>query len=50
MADNTKNIQPVATGQVNEEEQALQLTDLWALVWDHKWWYVFSILLALFLA
>ena len=33
-----------------EEEQTIQLTDLWALVWDHKWWYVFSILVFLFLA
>ena len=24
-----------------EEEQSLQLSDLWALIWDHKWWYVF---------
>ena len=32
------------------EEQSLQLTDLWALIWDHKWWYVFCILVALFAA
>ena len=30
-----------------EEEQTIQLADLWSLVWDHKWWYVFSLLLFL---
>ena len=30
-----------------EEEQSLQLSDLWALIWDHKWWYVFSLLVFL---
>ena len=39
------------TGQQGqEEEQTLQLSELWALVWDHKWWYIFCILAALFLA
>ena len=37
MSENQNNI-PVATGNnVNEEEQSLQLSDLWALVWDNKW-------------
>ena len=50
MADSNLNNLPVSNSQVDEEGQTLQLADLWALVWDHKWWYVFSILAALFLA
>ena len=51
MSNNNQNNVPVYTGQPNnEEEQSIQLADLWALVWDHKWWYIASILLALFLA
>ena len=50
MVDKNLNNSPVTTGQVNQEEQSFQLTDLWALIWNHKWWYVFSILAALFLA
>ena len=50
MADSNLNNLPISNGQSDEEGQTLQLTDLWALVWDHKWWYVFSILAALFLA
>ena len=51
MADSNQNNLPVMTGQnVNEEDQSLQLADLWALVWDHKWWYVICILVALMIA
>ena len=50
MADNTLNNQPVAAGPRKEDEQSFQLNDLLALVWDHKWWYVFSILAALLIA
>ena len=51
MAENNQNNIPVYTGQANsDDEQSLQLADLWALVWDHKWWYVFCILAALFIA
>ena len=51
MADSNQNNLPVMTGQnVNEEDQSLQLADLWALIWDHKWWYVICILAALFAA
>ena len=49
MADSNQNNLPVF-GVQTEEEQTLQLADLWALIWDHKWWYVSSILLALLLA
>ena len=51
MAENNLNNFPVYTGQANnDEEQSLQLTDLWALVWDHKWWYAICILAALLAA
>ena len=51
MADSNQTNLPVMTGQnVNEEDQSLQLADLWALVWDHKWWYVICILVALMIA
>ena len=51
MSESNKNNLPVYNGLVEaEEEQSLQLADLWALVWDHKWWYVFCILVALLAA
>ena len=31
-----------------EEKSSLTLSDIWALVWGHKWWYLIS--LAFFLA
>ena len=33
-----------------EEESSFQLSDLWHLVWDHKWWYVLAVGVALFVA
>ena len=33
-----------------EEESSFQLSDLWHLVWDHKWWYVLVVGVALFVA
>ena len=33
-----------------EEEQTIQLSDIWALVWNHKWWYLLSILVCLMIA
>ena len=51
MSENKLNNLPVYNGQGDsDEEQSLQLADLWALVWDHKWWYVICILVALFAA
>ena len=48
MSESNQNNLPVYNVQgSNEEEQSLQLADLWALVWDHKWWYVICILVAL---
>ena len=38
MSESNQNNLPVYNVQgSNEEEQSLQLADLWALVWDHKW-------------
>lgn len=28
-----------------EQESSLQLIDIWHLIWDHKWWYVLSVLI-----
>lgn len=33
-----------------EEESSFTLSDIWNLVWDHKWWYVLSLAVAIFLA
>ena len=51
MSESNLNNLPVYNVQgESEEEQSLQLADLWALVWDHKWWYVICILVALMAA
>ena len=51
MSESKQNNLPIYNGQNNDEEdQSLQLADLWAIIWDHKWWYVVCILLALFAA
>ena len=51
MSESKLNNLPVYNVQGDsEEEQSLQLADLWALVWDHKWWYVICILVALMAA
>ena len=36
--------------QATEEESTIQLSDLWAMVWGHKWWYVASVIVCLCLA
>ena len=33
--------------QVNEDESSIQLSDLWNMIWDHKWWYVISLFICL---
>ena len=33
-----------------EDESTLQLADLWNLVWEHKWWYVLTVAVAVFCA
>ena len=35
------NIQPAHAGQ--DENNGLNLQDIWHMVWDYKWWYVLSI-------
>jgi uncharacterized protein involved in exopolysaccharide biosynthesis len=50
MSEYTQTSLQVQAGQENEEEQSLQLRDLWGLIWGHKWWYVFCVLIALFAA
>ena len=36
--------------QQQEDEPQIQLIDLWHMVWDHKWWYVVSVALCVFVA
>ena len=31
----------------HEEESTIQLTELWSMIWDHKWWYVLSVFVCL---
>ena len=50
MSELNQNNSLVQAGHENEEDQSLQLTDLWNLIWDNKWWYIFCILVALFIA
>ncbi|MBE6231266.1 MAG: polysaccharide biosynthesis tyrosine autokinase [Bacteroidales bacterium] len=33
-----------------EEENAIQFADLWAMIWDNKWWYVISVAVCIFFA
>ena len=33
-----------------EEESSFSLADIWHLVWDHKWWYVLGVAIALCVA
>jgi capsular exopolysaccharide synthesis family protein len=47
MSENTKNINNTFN---KEEDASFRLTDLWHLVWDHKWWYVLALTAAVFLA
>ena len=35
---------------LQEDESSIQLIDLWHMVWDHKWWYVASVIVCLLLA
>ena len=45
-----ENINNPQSFHQNEEESSLQLSDLWNMVWNHKWWYVASVILCLILA
>ena len=31
----------------HEEESTIQLTELWSMIWNHKWWYVLSVFVCL---
>lgn len=47
MAENNyNNSQPFQ----REEENSIQITDLWAMIWDNKWWYVISVAVCIFFA
>ena len=35
---------------IQEDESAIQLIDLWHMIWDHKWWYVASVFVCLIFA
>ncbi|MBR5700538.1 MAG: hypothetical protein IKX37_05540, partial [Bacteroidales bacterium] len=52
MAENNTNLNSNAWGgqRHTEDEQSIQLADLWAMIWNHKWWYIFSLLLCLIVA
>ena len=32
---------------IKEEESTLTIAELWGMVWNHKWWYVASVILFL---
>ena len=49
MSDNSY-LSPNITPAQQEEEQTIRLADIWVMVWNHKWWYVFSLAACLFLA
>lgn len=38
------------TSSNDEDGEMLNLADLWAMIWDHKWWYVASVILCVFVA
>ena len=35
---------------IQEDESAIQLIDLWHMIWDHKWWYVGSVIVCILFA
>ena len=35
---------------LQEDESSIQLIDLWHMIWDHKWWYVGSVIVCIFFA
>ena len=45
-----ENITRQATWGREEEENTLQLADIWGMIWNNRIWYVLSIILCLFLA
>ena len=45
MAENNTNNQ----NYLRDEESTITLAELWGMVWDHKWWYVVSVIIFLIL-
>ena len=35
---------------LQEDESSIQLIDLWHMIWDHKWWYLGSVIVCLIFA
>ena len=35
---------------LQEDESSIQLIDLWHMIWDHRWWYVGSVIVCLLFA
>ena len=52
MSENNTNVNPGSWNgpRQAEEEQSIQLADLWAMIWNHKWWYVFALSICLIVA
>jgi len=50
MTQENFNSQNVWKGNNNEEENNLQLADLWSMIWDNRIWYILSVLACLFIA
>ena len=51
MSDNIKkNNRGLGSNLIEEEESSFQLSDLWSVITDNKWWYVVSVVIAMILA
>ncbi|MBQ4285682.1 MAG: hypothetical protein II720_04380, partial [Bacteroidales bacterium] len=49
MEDNLNSRKAVWTGEP-EEENPLQLADIWGMFWNNRIWYIISVAVCLFLA
>ena len=45
----TENNNTTNNSFLQEDETSIQLIDLWHMFWDHKWWYVVSVIVCLLL-
>ena len=43
----TENNNTTNNSFLQEDETSIQLIDLWHMFWDHKWWYVVSVIVCL---
>ena len=51
MAENNISNNQAQIGQSGvDDQQTIQLADLWAMIWHNKWWYIFSLALCLIIA